>query len=98
MGKHQMDITEIRAAFALSEEMPERIRRFRDDRLAKIAANDTPVPLQPNPKVIFHLLPLVAFSVDFRLDPGTTMKAHQAKLQPIGGVSNNMRYSILMGF
>lgn len=93
MGKHQMDITEIRAAFALSEEMPERIRRFRDDRLAKIAANDTPVPLQPNAKVILHLLPLVSFSVDFRLDP-RTMKAHLEKLQPIGGSANSWRFNL----
>lgn len=93
MGKDQMDITEIRAAFALSEEMPERIRRFRDDRLAKIIANDTPVPLQPNAKVILHLLPLVSFSVDFRLDPGT-MNAHREKLQPIDGSANRWRFNL----
>lgn len=92
-GKHQMDMTEIRAAFALSEEMPERIRRFRDDRLAKIATNDTPVPLQPNAKVILHLLPLVSFSVDFRLDPGT-MNAHRDKLQPIDGSANHWRFNL----
>lgn len=44
-GKYQLDVREIRAAFLLSESVPERIRRFRDERLAKIVADETPVAL-----------------------------------------------------
>ena len=44
-GKYQLDVREIRAAFLLSESVPEKVRRFRDERLAKIVAAETPVAL-----------------------------------------------------
>lgn len=70
-GKYQLDVREIRAAFLLSESVPERIRRFRDERLAKIVADETPVALtrivadeQNSPmivpaesKLVIHILP-----------------------------------------
>jgi len=62
-GKHPMDITELRAAFALSDSIPERMRRFRDDRIAKIIAGETPVSLmRPAAYAVLHLLPLSAFA------------------------------------
>jgi len=41
-GKHQMDVSEIRSAFALSEEIPERIRRFRDERFEELCRSACP--------------------------------------------------------
>jgi hypothetical protein len=62
-GKHPMDISELRAAFALSESVPERMRRFRDDRLAKIITGGTPVSLcRGQAYAVLHLLPLSAFT------------------------------------
>lgn len=60
-GKYRLDVTEIRAAFLASEAMPERIRRFRQERLARIVADETPRPLQPAPRLVIHLLPVSAF-------------------------------------
>jgi len=57
-GKHQLDVREIRAAFLASEGSREKIRRFRDERLARIVADEMPVILHPNPKVIVHVIPL----------------------------------------
>ncbi len=57
-GKYQLDIGELRAAFALSETAVERIRNFRADRLSKIKAGDTPVVLPDAPKIVVHTCPL----------------------------------------
>ena len=67
-GKHQMDIVEIRSSFALSESLPDKIRRFRDERLCKIIARDTPVQLSPGPTLILHIIPLSAFTIGSELD------------------------------
>lgn len=60
-GKHQLDVSEIRAAFLASETTAERVRDFRADRLAKIVAREGAVPLEDGPKVVLHLAPISAF-------------------------------------
>lgn len=60
-GKYPLDTHEIRVAFALSEALPERIRRFRDERLGKIVAGETPVKLESDSKVVLHVLPVASF-------------------------------------
>jgi predicted HTH transcriptional regulator len=64
-GTYSLDVVEIRSAFALSESLPDKIRRFRDDRVAKIIADETPVKLSASSRVVLHVLPIAA------LDPGT---------------------------
>jgi len=59
-GKYPLDVDELRAAFLLSETAAKRIRNFRAERLAKIVADETPVPVRDNPKVVLHLVPLGA--------------------------------------
>jgi hypothetical protein len=61
-GKHLLDATEIRSAFALSESLPERVRRFRDERLARLVADETPVRLGPGPRTVLHILPIGALN------------------------------------
>ncbi len=72
-GKYPLDVAEIRSAFALSESIPEKIRRFRDERVARIVAGETPVPLSDGPKTVLHLLPLTA------LDPTTRIEVSPLK-------------------
>jgi len=62
-GKYQLDVTEIRSAFGLSEALPERIRRFRDERLGRIIAGETVECPQDGPKVVLHLMPLSALEL-----------------------------------
>lgn len=59
-GKYQLDVGEIRSAFALSESLPDRIRAFRAERLAKIISAETPVKFTPNKAAVLHLLPISA--------------------------------------
>jgi hypothetical protein len=67
-GKFQMDVTEIRSAFLSSEAVPERIRRFRDDRLARIVAGETPLPMPHGAKMVLHILPIASFSGSSAVD------------------------------
>lgn len=60
-GKAPLNVPEIKAAFIQSEELPQRIRRFREERLGLIISGETPVPLPQSPLVILHLVPLVSF-------------------------------------
>lgn len=67
-GKYEMDIDELRVAFNLSETIVERIRNFRADRVAKILADETPVPMYQNPKIVFHIVPISAFKPSQKYD------------------------------
>lgn len=92
-GKHPLDVTEIRSAFALSESLPKRLQAFRDDRVAKVVAGETPIPLQPGAKVILHLFPLQALEGTSRLDP-TRLKDRAAALRPLSASGWDLRYNI----
>jgi len=57
-GKYLMDTTELRSAFEMSGGVSERIRQFRDERLGRIVAGETPVRLMEEAKVVLHVVPL----------------------------------------
>jgi hypothetical protein len=61
-GKYQLDVDELRSIFALSATASERLKLFRIDRVAKIVAGDSPVPLSTGGKTVTHILPLSAFT------------------------------------
>jgi hypothetical protein len=61
-GKYPLDVAELRVAFNLSETITERIRKFREDRISKILADETPIPLLENPKIVLHLIPIISFN------------------------------------
>jgi hypothetical protein len=60
-GKYQLDVEELRSVFKLSENVAEKMQRFRVDRIAKIVGNDTPT-LDDGARMVTHLLPLSAFA------------------------------------
>jgi hypothetical protein len=84
-GKYQLDVAQIRAAFALSETTSERIRNFRVERLAQIVANNgTPIKLDETPYFVLHIVPVNAFDPAVRYD--TSSMAHLSKyMMPMGG-------------
>jgi hypothetical protein len=82
-GKYQLDVREIRAQFLLSESLGDRIGSFRSDRLGKIMANETPVPLEPGPRLVLHLLPVASFAEQPALDLRSAQQ-HGSKLVPMG--------------
>jgi hypothetical protein len=56
-GKYIMNPEEIRSGFVAAETGYERIRGFREKRLERIDAGDTPIPVSAGPKVVFHVMP-----------------------------------------
>ncbi|RCK72735.1 MAG: hypothetical protein ANABAC_1269 [Anaerolineae bacterium] len=69
-GKYQMDVHELRRAFLLSETVADRIRDFRIQRVARIIAGETPVPLVSKDRfmLILHFIPYSSFAIKQDLD------------------------------
>jgi hypothetical protein len=86
-------VEELRMLFTLSATVMDRIRAFRQERLAKIAAGETPVPLvNVMGKAILHIVPLSAFSLH---DPVDLEKASKKtiELMPIGAINWGSRFT-----
>ena len=61
-GKYRLDVGELRIAFTLSETIIDRVKKFREERIARLYANETPISFDGNTKIILHLLPLISFN------------------------------------
>jgi len=92
-GKYQLDVSEIRAAFALSEVAAERIRDFRTARLGNIIAGEIPVALLTNPKMVLHIVPLEAFDPAARFDL-SILASNLRNLRPINASGTSFRYNL----
>lgn len=88
-----MDVSEIRAAFLLSETLSERIRRFRDERLSRIIADETPVRLRAGAKLVLHIVPVASFASNLNLDT-TILGTHARNLEAIGGGGGDDRFNL----
>jgi Putative DNA-binding domain len=89
-GKYPLDIAEIRSAFSLSESLPDKIRRFRDDRIGKIIADETPVKVTGSSRVILHVLPIAALHPTTHIDTASL----SGKILPaISLTGNNYRHN-----
>jgi hypothetical protein len=56
--RHEMDVVDLRAAFVGSEALADRIRSFRDGRIARILSGQSPLKSFVAPTVIFHVIPI----------------------------------------
>jgi hypothetical protein len=69
-AKYQLDAREIEAEFAARRGRRERMQEFREERLRKIAAGDTPIRLAKHPMVVLHLIPLLTSASDAGIEVG----------------------------
>jgi len=90
-GAYEFSVEELRVVFNSSANALDRIRAFRAERLAKIDSGEAIAPLEQNRgRLILHLVPMSAFGLGSRIDPG---KAHaeQQLLRPMSGMGFSPR-------
>jgi hypothetical protein len=74
-GRFPMRTSAVRNAIVLGETIAERVRRFRDERLGRIVAGETPIPLRENPRTVLHVVPLQPFDGAMYLQERTILAA-----------------------
>ena len=89
-----MDIAELRDAFTASEQIGERLKLFREDRVRRIEGNDTPTPIAGGAKLVVHVLPLHARFGETTGDLRRFVAENEALLNPIRGNPRAGRYNI----
>ncbi len=67
-GKYQLDVGELRTAFTLSQNITDRIRSFRNQRLEMILSGETPINMNPGAKIVLHVIPIGAFDPAYNFD------------------------------
>lgn len=82
-GRVSMDVTEVRAAFILSETTTEKIAKWRVKRVADILADETPIQLNFPGRTVIHLIPFRAFDPLFRADLSELWR-DKTNLLPLG--------------
>lgn len=92
-GKYRLDVDELRSAFLATDSQGERIRRFREDRLARIVADETPVRLAAPERLVLHVIPLQSFLSNERLDLSHADDL-AARFQPLGASGEAHRYNL----
>jgi hypothetical protein len=95
-GKYEPNVDELRALFTRAPQLAERVRDFRFDRIAKIAARDVPVQLMGNHPFIVHVAPLSAFDggQDFHLNMSEHPQQLVTAFPPIGAEVGQVRINM----
>jgi hypothetical protein len=92
-GAHEVTVEELRVLFNVSATAQERIRAFRQERLAKVTAGETPVALAADRgKLLLHIVPLSAFSARPQVE---LQRAQQldGPLRPIASIGFTPRFN-----
>lgn len=98
-GKYQMDVGEIRRAFAVSETLSDKLRSFRFDRLANIEAGETPVALPNEPKIVVQVVPIAAFQAATAIDLQATRRSKQwDALLPLGASHTRFNFDGILAY
>ncbi len=96
-GKYELDVSELRSLFVLSETRAEKLRNFRIERLSRIVADETPVLLGKGAKIVLHVLPIAAFDSSASIDLSSIKSIwgnNTNLLKPLcGGNFNGPRYN-----
>lgn len=67
-GKYELEVSEMRPLFAMSEAATDKIREFRIERLSKIVSGEVNLPLNKKHRLVVHLVPFTAFNPSIRFD------------------------------
>lgn len=92
-GKYQLDVHEVRNAFLATDSQVERVHSFLQNRLAKIMADETPVPLSTEHRLVLHVIPLYPFLNHQRLQL-SSKRDLISDFRPIRRSSDGHRYNL----
>jgi hypothetical protein len=67
-GKYEPNVEELRSLFNDGQQVADRIRSFRIDRIAKITAGESSIPLSKNGIVVLHVVPVPSFTDNRLID------------------------------
>lgn len=81
-GKYPLDVTELRAAFRFSDTVTERITRFRNERIARIVAGETPVRLADGGRIVLQIAPISMADPTVQFDTAS-LAQHRGELPPL---------------
>lgn len=82
-GRQPLDVREIKAAILAGTDRGARVRKFRDERIARIVSDETPVPLRDGARVVVHIVPLAEVEYE-----GLDLLAHKDALQRLPPVAS----------
>ena len=91
-GKYPLDVAEVRSLFILSETIADKIRNFRNERISRIVAGETPVKLVSNELVILHIIPISAFDPAKRVEFSLAQK-EAGLLRPLNTAINSTTFN-----
>jgi hypothetical protein len=92
-GRYELDLSELRVAFSFVDNIAERIRKFREDRIARLLSYNTPVPFSETAKSMLHLIPLASFGPGKRYDLDKIASDSSQLMAPIYTGSYSHRYN-----
>lgn len=92
-GAYQLDVAELRQAFALSDTVVERIRSFRASRLLALGSNEAPIRLMDGALMVLHVIPLQAMTSDYQIDIASNSHTLQS-IRPLGASGWNHRINL----
>ena len=92
-GKYQLDVRELQTAFLATESQMERIKHFRQERLGRILADETPVVLSSAQRLILHVIPLTAFLNNERVVSSSISANIIGNFNPIASGGRDYRFN-----
>ena len=91
-GKRPMGVHELRNSFLRAETLSERLRAFRSERIDVLNRREGPVQVCGGPRLLLHLVPLIAFDPGTHVDLGQVHRDY-GKLAPLGSASFSGRHN-----
>lgn len=95
-GKYLLGVDELRSKVLLSENLAEKVRRFRTERCTKIVNGDAPVTLMGSGIYVLHIIPFSAFDLGHTF-PLRRAAAEPHRFAPIGRPSGGIPQITLDG-
>jgi hypothetical protein len=93
-GKYEPNVDQLRALFNTAPQLADRMRDFRFERLAKICAGATPVPLLDHSALVLHVIPFSAFDTRLALPLGRGIEWYN-KFPPVqSNYPSNFRINV----